>query len=153
MASRARELGFNASLGILHDGKGRMKPLSERERLVYNEIKKTGGRGFTLVDSFQENLARGKPNHWKCRAGSRYFYVDEFGLVHWCSQQKGYPAVSLESYTHSDMRREYLSEKACAPYCTLQCVHRVIDYGRLAQSPDPAESFPARAKAKEGPGV
>ena len=42
VASRARELGFNASLGILHDGKGRMKPLNERERLVYNEIKKTG---------------------------------------------------------------------------------------------------------------
>ena len=153
VASRARELGFNASLGILHDGKGRMKPLSERERLVYNEIKKTGGRGFTLVDSFQENLARGKPNHWKCRAGSRYFYVDEFGLVHWCSQQKGYPAVSLDSYTHSDMRREYLAEKACAPYCTLQCVHRssMMDGWRHPQTP--LKASPARAKAKEGPGA
>ena len=136
VARRARELGFNPSLGILHDGKGRMRPLSERERLVYREIKRQAGMGFNLVDSFQENLVRGKPNRWKCRAGSRFLYVDEDGLVHWCSQQKGYPAVPLDGYTREDMRREYLSEKACAPYCTLQCVHRssIMDGWRHPQT-------------------
>jgi Radical SAM superfamily len=28
---------------------------------------------------------------WSCRAGARYLYVDEFGLVHYCSSQRGAP--------------------------------------------------------------
>ena len=153
VAARARELGFNSSLGILHDGKGRLKPLSPRERRVYSEFKKRAGSGFALIDSFQENLASGKPNNWKCRSGSRYFYVDEFGLVHWCSQQKGYPAVPLDRYTFADMRREYLAEKACAPYCTLQCVHRasMMDGWRHPQTP--VKASPRRSKVKESPRV
>ena len=136
VAERARELGFGTSLGIVHDVNGRMKPLSEREQHVYRNIKKNGGRGFAIVDRFQENLARGRPNHWKCRAGARYFYVDEHGLVHWCSQQRGYPAVPLERYSQAEMRREYLSEKSCAPYCTIQCVHRasIMDSWRDPQT-------------------
>ena len=43
MASRARELGFNASLGILHDGKGRMKPLSERGAASIQRDQEDGG--------------------------------------------------------------------------------------------------------------
>ncbi len=153
VADRAKELGFNASLGILHDGQGRMKPLDERERVVYRKIKKRAGMGFGLVDSFQENLARGKPNNWKCRAGSRFLYVDEFGLVHWCSQQKGYPGVPLEGYTREDMRREHFSEKPCAPYCTLQCVHRasLLDSWRHPQNG--AKGLASRERVKQGRGT
>jgi len=137
VARRARALGFSTSVGIVHDGRGRIKPLGEGERRVYQEIKKSGGIGFALVDRFQENLSLGQPNHWKCRAGARYFYVDEDGLVHWCSQQRGYPAVPLERYSQAEMRHEYLVEKACAPYCTIQCVHRasMMDSWRHPQTP------------------
>jgi hypothetical protein len=45
--------------------------------------------------------------------------------VHYCSQQRGYPGVPLEQYTVADIRREYLTEKACAPHCTVSCVHQV----------------------------
>ena len=31
---RARELGFSTSIGIIHDGSGRLKPLGPREREV-----------------------------------------------------------------------------------------------------------------------
>ena len=48
-------------------------------------------------------LARGLPNDWQCRAGSRYLYVCEDGLVHYCSQQRGYPAVPLAKYTLADL--------------------------------------------------
>ena len=153
VASRAKELGFNASLGILHDGQGRMKPLNERERLVYRKIKKRGGLGFGLVDSFQENLSQGKPNNWKCRAGSRFLYVDEFGLVHWCSQQKGYPGIPLEDYTREDRRREHFTEKACAPYCTLQCVHRASLLDSWRHSQTKARGLTSRAKAGQGRGT
>src|SRR5438552_2850372 len=70
------------------------------------------------------------------RAGSRYMYICEDGLVHYCSQQRGYPAKALDEYTQDDIRREYLTEKPCAPYCTVSCVHYVsyFDFWRGKQT-------------------
>ena len=82
-------------------------------------------RSFTRINSFQDNIAHGRPNQWRCRAGARYLYICEDGLVHYCSQQRGYPAMPLEKYTVADIRREYLTEKSCAPHCTVSCVHQV----------------------------
>src|SRR5438132_6933350 len=36
--TRARELGFSTSIGIIHDGSGRLKPLGRAERKVYDEV-------------------------------------------------------------------------------------------------------------------
>ena len=122
---RAAELGFTTSVGILHDGDGRLKPLSEAEQNVYRTIKKVGKVSYGWMNRFEKNLIRGKPNEWRCRAGSRYLYVDENGLVHYCSQQRGYPAIPLLAYTQQDMRREYFTKKSCAPHCTVACVQRI----------------------------
>jgi MoaA/NifB/PqqE/SkfB family radical SAM enzyme len=122
---RALEFGFSATVGIIHDGDGQLRPLGERERSVYHEMKAMENRHFARLNFFQDAIAQGKPNDWKCRAGSRYMYICEDGLVHYCSQQRGYPAKPLEQYTHEDIRREYLTEKPCAPYCTVSCVHYV----------------------------
>ena len=135
---RARELGFPTSLGIIHSGKGQAKPLSQRQQSIYRDIVRGKGPGiFTWLDRFGENLVQGRPNRWKCRAGARYLYVDEYGLVHWCSQQRGYPGVPLEHYSDEDMRRQYFMEKPCASYCTVQCVHRasMMDGWRHRQTP------------------
>ena len=35
--------------------------------------------------------------------------------------------MPLETYPREDMRREYLTEKACAPYCTISCVQQVAE--------------------------
>ena len=96
---------------------------------------------FTRINGFQDNIAQGRPNHWRCRAGARYLYICEDGLVHYCSQQRGYPANPLEKYTVADIRREYLTEKPCAPHCTVSCVHQVsiFDSWRAPQHP-PEES-------------
>ena len=51
---------------------------------------------FANYNRFQNNLANGQPNDWQCRAGARYLYVCEDGLVHWCSQQRGHPGIPLE---------------------------------------------------------
>ena len=99
-------------------------------------------RSFTRINQFQDNIAQGRPNNWRCRAGARYLYICEDGLVHYCSQQRGYPAVPLEKYTVEDIRREYLTEKSCAPHCTVSCVHQVsvLDFWRAPQQPAPAPS-------------
>jgi MoaA/NifB/PqqE/SkfB family radical SAM enzyme len=125
---RAVELGFSSSLGIIHDGLGTLKPLKGLEREVYVKMKHLGKRGYTRVNYFQDNLADAKPNNWRCRAGARYLYICEDGLVHYCSQQRGYPGILLENYTIDDIRREYLTKKACAPYCTIACVHQVATF-------------------------
>ena len=125
---RAVELGFSSSLGIIHDGLGTLKPLKGVERDVYMQMKDLGKKGHVRWNSFQKNLIDGKPNQWRCRAGGRYLYICEDGLVHYCSQQRGYPGVPLASYTKEDIRREYLTKKACAPYCTIACVHQVATF-------------------------
>src|SRR5579864_3679501 len=133
---RAIELGFSATVGIIHDGDGQLRPLGERERAVYHEMKELENRHFAQLNYFQDAIAQGKPNDWRCRAGARYMYICEDGLVHYCSQQRGYPGTPLDQYTAADIRREYLSEKPCAPYCTVSCVHYVsyFDFFRAPQT-------------------
>ena len=83
------------------------------------------------------------PNDWRCRSGARYLYVCEDGLVHYCSQQRGYPAKPLAQYTVDDIRREYLTVKGCAPRCTVACSHYTayMDFWRDPQTIlGPAES-------------
>jgi MoaA/NifB/PqqE/SkfB family radical SAM enzyme len=147
IGKRAIALGFSSTIGIIHDGSGQLKPLGEEERAVYNEMQSWQKSSFTRINGFQENIAQGKPNDWRCRAGARYLYICEDGLVHYCSQQRGYPGVPLADYTLDDLRREYLTEKGCAPNCTVSCVHQVsiFDGWRAPQNPAPpiAASTPA----------
>ena len=136
VGKRAVELGFSSTVGIIHDGGGQLKPLGDKERSVYRQMKALENRHFARLNFFQDAIADGKPNDWKCRAGARYMYICEDGLVHYCSQQRGYPGKPLEEYTREDVRREYLTEKSCAPYCTVSCVHYVsyFDFFRGKQT-------------------
>lgn len=140
IGKRAMELGFSSTIGIIHDGEGQGQPLADEERRVYHEMKNLEKRSFSRINSFQDNIALGKPNQWRCRAGARYLYICEDGLVHYCSQQRGYPGIPLEKYTMDDIRREYRTEKSCAPHCTVSCVHQVsiFDAWRAPQRPAPA---------------
>ena len=137
IGKRAIALGFSSTVGIIHDGDGQLQPLSEEERRIYHEMKSMEKRSFTRINAFQDNIAQGRPNQWRCRAGARYLYICENGLVHYCSQQRGYPGVPLENYTVADIRREYVTEKSCAPHCTVSCVHQVsvFDSWRAPQHP------------------
>jgi MoaA/NifB/PqqE/SkfB family radical SAM enzyme len=128
IGNRAIKLGFSSSFGIIHDGLGMLKPLKGLERQIYFKMRNLGKKSFARVNGFQRNLVDGKPNKWRCRAGARYLYVCEDGLVHYCSQQRGYPGIPIEDYTVVDIRREYNTKKACAPYCTIACVHQVATF-------------------------
>ncbi|HZU45381.1 MAG TPA: radical SAM protein [Terriglobales bacterium] len=144
IGKRALELGFTSTVGIIHDGDGQLQPLKEEERRVYLAMKAMEKSSYSRFTSFQDNIANGRPNDWRCRAGARYLYVCENGLVHYCSQQRGYPAKPLELYTVEDIRREYVTEKSCAPHCTVSCVHQVsyFDSWRAPQRPWPVAPEP-----------
>lgn len=127
IGSRARALGFHSTLGILHDHSGQLEPLTPAHQTVYQRFRVLGSSLFSFAhfDHFQENISRGLPNQWHCRAGGRFLYICEDGLVHYCSQQRGHPAIPLESYTRDDLQREAARPKSCAPFCTISCVHQV----------------------------
>ena len=133
---RAVELGFTSTIGIIHDGGGQLQPLKPEEREIYLRMKRMAKRSYAQLNFFQDNIAHGRPNEWRCRAGARYLYVCEDGLVHYCSQQRGYPAKPLEQYTVEDIRREYLTVKGCAPLCTVACAHYTsyMDFWRDPQT-------------------
>ncbi|HYW43062.1 MAG TPA: radical SAM protein [Bryobacteraceae bacterium] len=137
---RALKLGFTSTVGIIHDGGGQLQPLRDEEREVYAAMRAMEKSSYARINYFQDNIAHGKENDWRCRAGSRYLYVCEDGLVHYCSQQRGYPAKPLADYTVEDIRREYRTAKSCAPRCTVACVHQVsyIDFWRGPQEAAPA---------------
>jgi MoaA/NifB/PqqE/SkfB family radical SAM enzyme len=149
IGKRAIALGFTSTIGIIHDGSGQLQPLGEEERRIYDEMKSWEKRSFTRINAFQDNIAQGLPNDWRCRAGARYLYICEDGLVHYCSQQRGYPGVPLATYTRDDIRREYLTEKGCAPHCTVSCVHQVSIFDSWRAPQHPAQPTPAASAAGE----
>jgi len=150
VGKRAIELGFTSTVGIIHDGEGQLQPLGEREREVYTAMRAMEKSSYARFNYFQDNIAHGKENRWRCRAGARYLYICEEGLVHYCSQQRGYPAKPLAEYTVADIRREYRTEKSCAPRCTVACVHQVcyIDFWRGKQ-----DLTPSRVEEQTGQGL
>jgi MoaA/NifB/PqqE/SkfB family radical SAM enzyme len=143
IGKRAVELGFTSTVGIIHDGTGQLRPLDDQAQAVFSDMKKLGKHGYARFNQFQDNIALGKPNNWRCRAGSRYLYVCEDGLVHYCSQQRGFPGIPLAEYGVSDLRREFLSKKSCAPNCTISCVHQtsLVDFWRAPQTLESHQVF------------
>ncbi len=137
VAHRARELRFAVTVGLIHDSSGRLLPLNGEHRRAYEAVTGLMRPEFPLGkhDYFQESVVRGNPAQWHCRAGARYLYVCEDGLVHWCSQRRGHPAIPLRDYTHEHIEREYGSRKECEPYCTISCVHRVAVLDEIRENP------------------
>jgi MoaA/NifB/PqqE/SkfB family radical SAM enzyme len=144
IAHRAIELGFTSTVGIIHDHNGQLKPLGPRETEIFEEIMELGKRSFSRFNDFQHDVARAREHNWRCRSGSRYLYICEEGLVHWCSQQRGYPGIPLAEYKPEMRRREYFTKKFCAPRCTVSCVQQVgiLDNWRDPQTLKPAPMAP-----------
>jgi len=103
---------------------------------------------------WQDRTAKGWSNEWRCRAGARYLYIDEFGLVHYCSLQRGAPGIPLDRYGVEDIRREFKTRKACAPFCTINCVQQasLLDAWRSPQTAD-ARVVPLALKSAAPSGV
>ena len=148
IARRAPELGFSSTVGIVHDHSGQLCPLDAAQQQIYRELTQMEKRLYSRYNQFQQNLAGGLANDWHCHAGSRYLYICEDGLVHYCSQQRGRPGIPLADYTPEHLEREYHTVKSCAPFCTVSCVHQtaMADYVREK----PLEALPHFLPATHG---
>jgi len=142
ITARARQLGFSTTVGIIHDSTGQLLPLDHHQRQLLEQTVSAGKSTFDYAtyNRFQRNLALGKPNDWQCHAGARYLYICEDGRVHWCSQQRGNPGTPLAEYGEAELREQYHRVKACAPFCTVGCVHRVAEIDELRENPQEALS-------------
>ncbi|MGH9356179.1 MAG: radical SAM protein [Terriglobia bacterium] len=148
VARRAVALGFSTTVGVIHDHSGQLMPLNGRQQKIFDEVVAMDKRSYArFYEIFQRNIARGLENRWRCRAGSRYLYVCEDGLVHYCSQQRGYPAIPLADYSRAHIEHEYLTEKPCAPRCTVSCV-QVIGMFDNWRDPQTRQAFDRSGSAQ-----
>lgn len=137
VAERARALGLTSTVGLLHDGSGQLRPLAPDQSAIYERILafEQSLFSFAQYDRFQRNIARGLPNEWHCRAGGRFLYICEDGLVHYCSQQRGRPGIPLAQYTHDHLKGEAARPKPCTPFCTVSCVHQTAMLDAFRENP------------------
>jgi len=123
----ARDQGLTPRIILLHDGSGALH-LSAEELAAYREVKRAlGSRGREAADYREELIQRGRAP-FRCRAGSRYLYVDELGNVSWCSQTRGAFTRDLESYSFADLRQQFETAKSCSDGCTVGCVRTASAY-------------------------
>jgi MoaA/NifB/PqqE/SkfB family radical SAM enzyme len=154
VARRARGLGLTSTVGILHDGDGQLKALAPDHLAIYRDLLEPDQKMFSFAqyDRFQRNISQGMPNRWHCRAGGRFLYICEDGLVHYCSQQRGHPGIPLERYTREDLQREAAREKPCAPYCTISCVHQTSMLDSFRENPRQVLRDMISARQERNPG-
>ena len=123
----ARSNGFIPRILLIHDENGQLK-LSREELDAYREVKKRIGPRIEDADGYREKLIADGVAPFRCRAGARYLYVDEFGTVHWCSQTRGIFTKDLLDYTAEDLREQFYRPKPCHSTCTVGCVRTVSAY-------------------------
>jgi len=118
--SFAAQLGFIPRVLLLHDSNGQLK-LSNSEVKTFEKIVRQLPKTLVDFSNYRKRLVRHGSAPFKCRAGSRYLYVDEFGKVNWCSQTRSVWSKDLMDYTCSDLREQFYHYKPCHATCTLGC--------------------------------
>lgn len=139
----ARELGFVPRVSFIHDDDGQLCLEGGWELIA--EIKRRLGRRFFNGGDYRQRLLDRGTAPFKCRAGSRYLYVDEFGTVRWCSQTRDGWGVPLADYTREHLREQFHTPKDCNAQCTLGCVRHCSRYDQWRpQARARAAAAPAR---------
>lgn len=116
----ASEMGFTPRVLLVHDEHGQLRLTSEETR-VFERIVKKLPKSWMDFSNYRKRLVRDGASPFKCRAGSRYLYVDEFGKVNWCSQTRAVWSKPLLDYGPDDLREQFYQYKSCHATCTIGC--------------------------------
>ena len=119
----AKDHGFVPRVQFMHDEHGQISLSPEQLKLV-DEVRKRLGRRFMEGGDYRMGLIQKGEAPFKCRAGSRYLYIDEFGFVRWCSQTREVFGKKLEDFTSADLKKQFYLPKTCSPHCTVGCVRK-----------------------------
>ena len=112
------------AIDLYHDDKG-MVDIRGEEFIRLWDYHYGEGKPFTFLEyDYGKGLLSGDYKKWKCRAGARMLYVDEFGKVQYCSAQRGRLNIPVTEYTEDDLRRESKTYKGCESGCSIMCGFR-----------------------------
>jgi MoaA/NifB/PqqE/SkfB family radical SAM enzyme len=127
VAARVRRLGFYMTLGLMHgpNGQAESRLFEDGALQLYDDVRRQSNRSLLhrVGERWERRLLRTGTAPWTCRAGARFLYIDEAGIVSYCSQRRGEPGVPLATYTAEHLRRGR-QPKGCEVGCTLSCVRR-----------------------------
>jgi MoaA/NifB/PqqE/SkfB family radical SAM enzyme len=140
-----RSVGLTPRIILLHDGAGRLR-LGPEELAAYRELKRLLGSGAREAGDYRQRLIDEGTAPFRCRAGARYLYVDEFGKVHWCSQTRGAFSKDLLEYTAEDLALQFHTVKSCADQCTVGCARSASAYDDWRRQRLPVIPAPATAR-------
>lgn len=135
--SYAKSMGFKPRVLLIHDKDGQVK-LSAEELAVFERIKKLIPRSFPEFSDYRYEMIQKGTAPFKCRAGSRYLYVDENGIVSWCSQTRDAFSKPILDYSPEDLKREFYTYKSCQDKCTLGCVRSASQVDNWRRQDKPA---------------
>jgi MoaA/NifB/PqqE/SkfB family radical SAM enzyme len=134
-----REIGFFMTVQLMHDTDGQIEPglLGDGLAATYQEMQRQSRKSvFHLAgEGWEREMLLGGTSPFKCRAGGRYLYVDEFGLVSYCSQRRGAPGIDLLDYTPDDVERGFYARKGCEARCTIGCARRASSFDEWRSQP------------------
>jgi MoaA/NifB/PqqE/SkfB family radical SAM enzyme len=136
----ASQMGFTPRVLLIHDSNGQLK-LSREEVSLFERIVKKIPKTWKEFSNYRDRLVRNGTAPFKCRAGSRYLYIDEFGKVNWCSQTRAFWSKDLMQYTPADLQEQFYRYKSCHATCTIGCARASsqLDNWRWQAIPERAE--------------
>jgi len=121
LLSRVNGLGFPVGVDLLHSSSGRIEIGGQDYADLWAHYYAEATPFAFLERDYGARLLRGERPRWKCRAGSRFMYVDEWGKVQFCSAQRGRLGKPIAEYTGVDARQHHKTYKGCEAGCSLLC--------------------------------
>ncbi len=119
-----RAFGYYVSIGLIHNDQGTVQIQGEDYLKLWDQHFANHSSHTTLDYEYGRQLLQGQHPQWRCRAGSRFLYVDEFGLVQYCSSQRNRLNKPLLAYTRADLKTQSNQAKGCEAGCSILCVYR-----------------------------
>jgi len=117
-------LGFKVSIDLLHDGGGKLAIGGDEYLNLWKGYYRDAYPFSWIEEKYGEQILAGNKPAWHCRAGSRFFYVDEFGNVEFCSSTRGKLKKPVLEYTEADLDEHRDSHKDCEAGCSMLCHFR-----------------------------
>jgi MoaA/NifB/PqqE/SkfB family radical SAM enzyme len=143
LVGEVEKLGLYMTVGLMHDGHGQLDAGLAGDALsaLYGELREHSNKTIfhRAGEGWERDMIKNGVSPWKCRAGARYLYIDEFGKVSYCSQRRGDPGIDLLSYGKPHLRLAFDAPKGCEASCTLACVRRASALDQWRGQDGPAE--------------
>ncbi|MEO0373732.1 MAG: radical SAM protein [Cyanobacteria bacterium P01_A01_bin.17] len=141
--NQIRGFGFYVSVGLIHDDRGQVQVQGDDYIKLWDQHFANRSSHTSLDYNYGRQLLQGQQPEWICRAGSRFLYIDEFGLTQYCSSQRNRLNKPITDYTRADLQAQFQKQKGCESGCSILCVYRdsMLDNQPLAMVKDAYQSW------------